>query len=59
VSPAHSRAMRDALRRAGNPAQTFHRRNEGHGFFDEGNRAQWYATLVAFLDQHIGAGPGS
>ncbi|HET7842834.1 MAG TPA: prolyl oligopeptidase family serine peptidase [Xanthomonadales bacterium] len=54
VSPAHSRAMRAALRRAGNDPATFHRRNEGHGFFDEGNRAEWYATLVAFLDAHIG-----
>ena len=55
VSPAHSRAMRAALRRAGNAPEVFHRRDEGHGFFDEGNRAEWYATLLAFLDEHIGS----
>ena len=54
VSPAHSRAMRAALRRAGNAPEVFHRRDEGHGFFDEENRAAWYATLLAFLDAHIG-----
>lgn len=54
VAPAHSRAMRDALRRAGNAPRTFHRRNEGHGFFDERNRAAWYAEVVEFLDETIG-----
>ena len=29
---------------------------EGHGFYDEKNRVDFYNTLQAFLEKHIGKG---
>jgi dipeptidyl aminopeptidase/acylaminoacyl peptidase len=29
--------------------------DEAHGYYDEANRLRVYTTVLAFLDQHIGA----
>ncbi|HVI26154.1 MAG TPA: S9 family peptidase [Xanthomonadaceae bacterium] len=51
----HSERMEKALRAAGVPVETLFVRTEGHGFFTEEHRAQFYARLLAFLDRNIGA----
>lgn len=46
--------MRDELTKAGRPPQWMLVKDEGHGFYDEEHRKQYYETLAAFLDKHIG-----
>jgi dipeptidyl aminopeptidase/acylaminoacyl peptidase len=55
VAPVkHTEAMAAALKRAGVPVETLYYRNEGHGFYDENNRIEYYAKLLDFLSRHIG-----
>lgn len=52
----HSERMEKALRTAGVPVETLYIRTEGHGFFVDEHRKQFYNQLLGFLDRNIGAG---
>ncbi len=52
----HAKAMRKALRKAGNSPRYLEKKTEGHGFYDEQNRVEFYGELLSFLNEHIGAG---
>ncbi|KFN48317.1 hypothetical protein N790_06555 [Arenimonas malthae CC-JY-1] len=55
VAPvAHTKRMEKALRKAGVPVETLYYPNEGHGFYTEEHRAEYYGKLLAFLARHIG-----
>ena len=54
VPESHFHAMKKALKKAGNPAETMLVDGEGHGFYKEENRQAMYERLLAFLDEHIG-----
>lgn len=54
----HSKLMEKALLAAGVPVETLYYPTEGHGFYVEANRREFYARLLAFLGRHIG-GAGS
>ncbi len=54
----HSKAMEKALLAAGVPVETLYYPTEGHGFYVEANRKEFYARLLAFLGRHIGGGGG-
>jgi len=51
----HTEAMEKALKKAGVPVQTLIYPDEGHGFFVEEHRREFYQRLLAFFDEHIGA----
>ena len=51
---AHGHAMRDALERAGNPAEWLFESAQGHGFAGDSGRAELYERILAFLHKHIG-----
>jgi dipeptidyl aminopeptidase/acylaminoacyl peptidase len=51
---AHTRKMEAALKRAGVPVATLYYPNEGHGYYVEAHRREFYATLLDFLATHIG-----
>lgn len=53
---AHTEAMERALKRAGVPVEMLIYDNEGHGFYVEAHRREYYQRLFGFLDRHIGAG---
>ena len=46
--------MDQALRKAGVPVETLYYPNEGHGFYVEANRREYYTRLLAFLSRHLG-----
>lgn len=50
----HTRKMEKALRTAGVPVETLYFSSEGHGFFTEPHRREYYTRLLAFLSQHLG-----
>ena len=50
----HSEKMEKALKQAGVPVETLYFRTEGHGFFTEPHRREYYTRLLAFLSQHLG-----
>ena len=52
----HARRMRDALKKAGNPAEWLLERREGHGFFNEENQVAFYERVFEFLGKHVGPG---
>lgn len=52
----HSRLMERALKQAGVPVETLYYKSEGHGFYVEAHRREFYERLLAFLDRHIGDG---
>ena len=54
---AHGHAMRDALERAGNPAEWLFESAQGHGFAGDSGRAELYERILAFLHKHIGRSP--
>jgi dipeptidyl aminopeptidase/acylaminoacyl peptidase len=51
-----SEKMEKALRKAGVPVDTLFIRTEGHGFFVEEHKQQFYNRLLGFLDKNIGGG---
>jgi len=53
---AQAKAMRAALDTAHKPYEWMSKPGEGHGFFDEQNRVDFYNALQAFLEKHIGKG---
>ena len=50
----HARELHKRLKAAGVAVQYMEKANEGHGFFKEENRADFFKALLAFLDKHIG-----
>ncbi|MDX1499790.1 MAG: S9 family peptidase [Woeseiaceae bacterium] len=60
VDVKHFDRMVRALEQAGHPHETLLVKREGHGFFNDENRAAWFTRLATFLDQHVGGtSPGS
>jgi dipeptidyl aminopeptidase/acylaminoacyl peptidase len=55
VPPIQGEHLHDALDRAHVAHEWIYQRTEGHGFYDEGNRAELFAKLSAFLDSNIGS----
>ena len=55
VPPVHGENLHMALEKRGVKHEWLYQRTEGHGFYDESNRADLYARMVAFLDANIGA----
>ena len=51
---AHSEKMEKALRQAGVPVETLYYKTEGHGFYEEAHRREFYARLLAFLSRSLG-----
>lgn len=50
----HSRRMEQALRAAGVPVETLYYPTEGHGFYQDAHRTEFYETLLSFLARNIG-----
>lgn len=50
----HSKQMEKALRKAGVPVETLYYDSEGHGFYTEPHRREFYVRLLDFLSRHIG-----
>jgi len=51
---AHSRMMEQALKKAGVPVETLYYDTEGHGFYLEAHRKEFYERLLAFLSRSLG-----
>lgn len=51
----HSKLMERALVAAGVPVEVLYYPNEGHGFYVEAHRREYYQRMLAFLGRHIGA----
>lgn len=51
---AHSERMEKALKQAGVPVETLYYKTEGHGFYTEEHRREYYTRLLAFLSRHLG-----
>jgi dipeptidyl aminopeptidase/acylaminoacyl peptidase len=51
---AHSRKMERALRSAGKPVETLYFASEGHGFYAEDHKREYYTRLLDFLARHLG-----
>ncbi|MEP7295177.1 MAG: S9 family peptidase [Burkholderiales bacterium] len=52
--PEQAKVMREALVKAGRPPEWMYIDGEGHGFFSEQSRADFYGRLEAFLATHLG-----
>lgn len=52
----HSRKMEAALKAGGTPVESLYYSKEGHGFYVQAHRIEFYQRLLAFLDRNIGAG---
>ncbi|MBF6023878.1 alpha/beta hydrolase family protein [Lysobacter niastensis] len=50
----HSKKMERALRDAGVPVETLYYSSEGHGFYTEPHRREFYTKLLDFLARNIG-----
>lgn len=55
----HSQMMERALKKAGVPVETLYYPSEGHGFYVEAHRKEFYSRLLAFLQRHLGAAPSA
>jgi dienelactone hydrolase len=53
---AQAKAMRAALEAAHKPYEWLSKPGEGHGFYSEANNVEFFNTLQAFLEKHIGEG---
>jgi dipeptidyl aminopeptidase/acylaminoacyl peptidase len=45
--------LREALDESGVEYEWLYKRNEGHGFYQEENRVEFYDAVLAFLERHI------
>lgn len=52
--PEHTRKMERALKSAGVPVESLYYPTEGHGFYTEKRRLEYYTRLLDFLSRHIG-----
>ena len=59
VPVEHARDLRKRLEAADIEFEYMEKANEGHGFFKEENRVDFFRALLQFLDRHIGAGAPS
>ncbi len=50
----HALRMRAALEKAGNAPEWLSEWGEGHGFFDEKNRAEAYQKMLDFFARNLG-----
>ncbi|WP_223214364.1 alpha/beta hydrolase family protein [Xanthomonas sp. NCPPB 1638] len=50
----HTKAMERALKGAGVPVESLYFANEGHGFYTEAHRREYYTRLLAFLSKQLG-----
>ncbi len=50
----HSEKMEKALKAAGVPVETLYYPHEGHGFYTEEHRREFYTKLLNFLSRHLG-----
>lgn len=50
----HSKRLQAALERAGTPVETLYFRTEGHGFYTQAHRSEYYGRLLAFLSRSLG-----
>ncbi|WP_295570433.1 prolyl oligopeptidase family serine peptidase [uncultured Stenotrophomonas sp.] len=50
----HSERMEAALKRAGTPVESLYYKTEGHGFYTEAHRSEYYGKLLAFLSRSLG-----
>jgi dipeptidyl aminopeptidase/acylaminoacyl peptidase len=50
----HTKRMEAALKKAGVPVQALYKGQEGHGFYTEESRRDFYTRLLAFLSANIG-----
>ncbi len=58
----HTEMMERALKQAGVPVEALYYRDEGHGFYKEEHRREFYTRLLAFFSKSLGgevAGTGS
>ncbi len=53
---AQAKAMREALDDAHKPYEWMAVAKEGHGFYSEAHRTEFFTRLQAFLEKHIGPG---
>ncbi|MEO8366839.1 MAG: S9 family peptidase [Pseudoxanthomonas sp.] len=51
---AHSTMMERALGKTGIPVETLYYKTEGHGFYTEPHRLEFYRKLLAFLGKNLG-----
>lgn len=56
---AHSKMMESALKKAGVPVEALYYNTEGHGFYVEEHRREYYARLLTFLGRHLGGAAAS
>jgi dipeptidyl aminopeptidase/acylaminoacyl peptidase len=56
VNKAESDQMVDALKKRGIHVEYMVKNDEGHGFYNEENRFDFYGVMEQFLDQNIGNG---
>ena len=56
VPPIQGERLHSALDKAHIAHEWLYQRTEGHGFYDEGNRAELLTKIAEFLDANIGAG---
>ena len=55
VTPdAHTKKMERALKAAGVPVESLYYPTEGHGFYTESRRLEYYGKLLDFLSRNIG-----
>jgi dipeptidyl aminopeptidase/acylaminoacyl peptidase len=52
--PAQAEEMRKALQRAGQEPLWLFQATEGHGFYNQEYRVDFYTKLLSFINQHIG-----
>ncbi|MEN5426629.1 S9 family peptidase [Stenotrophomonas pennii] len=50
----HTERMEAALKKAGVPVESLYYPREGHGFYVDANRREYYGKLLAFLSQNLG-----
>jgi len=50
----HTQKMEKALKAAGTPVETLYFPTEGHGFYTEAHRREFYTRLLDFLSRNIG-----
>lgn len=55
VPPIQGESMHAALLKRGIAHEWLYKSGEGHGFYDEQNRAELFERVVRFLDQNIGS----
>lgn len=50
----HTRRMEAALKKAGVPVESLYYSTEGHGFYTDPHRREYYSKLLAFLSRSLG-----